>query len=225
MFATAGLLPGRRRPGPHAEPGRHRPAAVPPPGRPAAVGPPRAARRGRVPPDRHPAGGDDAGPGGRAADPHRRPTAASSPCSTAGSARPATAGTSCGRCRRCGAPATGPRSRRSWPGSSPDRRRAPGSAVSCRVRRVCPSLRDHVPSDPHRHRPSRSSTATADALRCSGRPPPHRPGPPSGPLARRRRGRDRRHRWRLSSAAPSGRDGIDGRSRRRRPTSPTRPRA
>ena len=41
------VLPGRRRPRPHAEPGRHRPAAVPPPRRPAAVGAPRAARRRR----------------------------------------------------------------------------------------------------------------------------------------------------------------------------------
>ena len=70
---------------------------------------------GRVPRDRRAAGGDDARPGRRTADPHRRPIAAWSPCSTAAWARPATAGTSSTPCPRCGAPAIALRSKRSSP--------------------------------------------------------------------------------------------------------------
>ena len=82
-------LPGRRHPRAFAVARRHRPDPVPPPGRPAAVGPPRAARAGGVPPDRPAPCLDAAGPGHGPPDPHRRPTAAWSPCSTHGSARPA----------------------------------------------------------------------------------------------------------------------------------------
>ena len=107
------VLPGHRRARAHAEPGRRRPAAVPAPRRPAAVGPPRGLGAGRVQRDRRAAGGDDAGPGGRPADPHghrsRRRRRARPPPRHG----PLPLGRSCRRCRRCAAPASGPTSRRS----------------------------------------------------------------------------------------------------------------
>ena len=59
------------------------------------------------------AGGHAAGPGRRPADPLRAPTAASSPCSTRAWPRRRYRWDIVARCRRCAAPATAPRSRRS----------------------------------------------------------------------------------------------------------------
>ena len=97
-----GLLAGSRRPGVDALARRHRPDPVPPARRSADRRPPRTRRARRLRDDRPPAGGDPARPGRRPADPHAPRTAAWSPCSTRGSRPPATAGSSSGRCRRCG---------------------------------------------------------------------------------------------------------------------------
>ena len=98
----------------------------PRPGRPVAVGPPRAARPSGVRPDRPPARGDAAGPGGRTTDPHgdrpRRRRRARPPPRQ----RRATDGGSSTRFRRCAAPGTAPTPRRSSPRSSVPQRSEPG---------------------------------------------------------------------------------------------------
>ena len=147
------LLPGRRRPGPHAvawssSTGCRSRGPTTRCCRPAA-----SCSGRRRSPDRPAAGGDAARPGCRPADPHRRPTAASSPCSTAGSARPATAGTSSAPCRRCAAPATAPRSRR----SSRDRCVDSGRAVRSPDVRMAPTSSSDVARQSTASRRSRST--------------------------------------------------------------------
>ena len=66
----AGLLAGRRHPGPGAVAGDHRPAPLPAARRPAAAGAPRPGRRQRLLAGRPAAGGHAAGPGLGPAHPH-----------------------------------------------------------------------------------------------------------------------------------------------------------
>ena len=155
LFATAGFFQGVDVPGRTLSLVVDRPAPVPAPRRPAAVGAARAPRRRRVRRDRRAAGRDDARPGDRTADPHRRPIVAWSPCSTAASARPATAGTSSRRCHRCSAPATAARSRR----SSRDHRRL-GTVGDVSSELV------HVPHRRRRRRDDHPRLAGATATRC-----------------------------------------------------------